>query len=101
MASPAPLTEGYLVGNRYRLVDRLARGGMAEVWEARDERLSRPVAVKLLLPHLAADAGFHARFHREAQAAARLSHPHIVSIFEILNSSFESERRAAMTRTLP
>jgi hypothetical protein len=55
---------------------------MAEVWEAHDEVLTRPVAVKLLLPHLAADAAFHARFHREAMAAARLSHPHIVSIYD-------------------
>ena len=76
------MTEGSLVGGRYRLVERLARGGMAEVWEARDEVLARPVAVKLLLPHLAADEAFHARFHREALAAARLSHPHIVSIYD-------------------
>jgi hypothetical protein len=74
--------EGHLIGGRYRLVSRLARGGMAEVWEAHDEVLTRPVAVKLLLPHLAADEAFHTRFHREALAAARLSHPHIVSIYD-------------------
>ena len=55
---------------------------MAEVWEAEDDVLARAVAVKLLLPHLAADEAFHARFHREAMAAARLSHPHIVSIYD-------------------
>jgi hypothetical protein len=82
MSDATTINEGHLIGNRYRLVARLARGGMAEVWEATDEVLNRPVAVKMLLPHLAADAAFHARFHREAMAAARLSHPHIVSIFD-------------------
>jgi hypothetical protein len=81
------INEGHLVGNRYRLVARLARGGMAEVWEATDEVLSRPVAVKLLLPHLAADDAFHTRFHREAMAAARLSHPHIVSIYDTCSTA--------------
>jgi serine/threonine protein kinase len=76
------ISEGHRIGGRYRLVKRLARGGMAEVWEAEDEVLARAVAVKLLLPHLAADEAFHARFHREALAAARLSHPHIVSIYD-------------------
>lgn len=78
----ATITEGHVIGGRYRLVRRLARGGMAEVWEAEDDVLARSVAVKLLLPHLAADTAFHARFHREAMAAARLSHPHIVSIYD-------------------
>jgi serine/threonine-protein kinase len=76
------ITEGTLIGGRYRLVARLARGGMAEVWEAQDDVLTRPVAVKVLLPHLAADGAFHERFHREAMSAARLSHPHIVSIYD-------------------
>jgi len=79
-------TEGALIGGRYRLVSKIARGGMAEVWEAKDEVLSRPVAVKALLPHLVADEAFHARFHREALAAARLSHPHIVSIYDTCSS---------------
>src|SRR5829696_7012846 len=55
---------------------------MAEVWEATDEILSRPVAVKILLPHLAADEAFVTRFRREAVAAARLSHPHIVAVYD-------------------
>ena len=67
------IDEGAVVGGRYRLVARLARGGMAEVWEAHDEVLARSVAVKLLLPHLAADGAFHARFHREALSAAPLA----------------------------
>jgi len=73
---------GQRIGRRYALIRRLAKGGMAEVWEAEDEVLARPVAVKILLPHLAADEQFLERFRREAVAAARLSHPHIVSIYD-------------------
>jgi eukaryotic-like serine/threonine-protein kinase len=70
-----------LVG-RYRLVQPLAKGGMAEVWEGRDEVLSRPVAVKMLLAHLAADPHLRERFRREAVTAARLVHPGIVATFD-------------------
>ena len=55
---------------------------MAQVWEATDEVLARRVAVKLLHAHLAADESFVERFRREAVAAARLSHPSIVSIYD-------------------
>lgn len=78
----ASIDAGYRVGGRYELVRRVAKGGMAEVWEAEDTVLARPVAVKILLPHLAADEAFLTRFRREAVAAARLSHPHIVSIYD-------------------
>jgi eukaryotic-like serine/threonine-protein kinase len=60
----------------------IARGGMAEVWEAHDEILSRPVAVKVLQPHLATDEVFLERFRREAVTAARLAHPGVVSTFD-------------------
>ena len=76
------LAAGNRVGGRYELIRRIARGGMAEVWEAEDTVLARPVAAKVLLPHLAADGAFVERFRREAVAAARLSHPHIVSIYD-------------------
>jgi eukaryotic-like serine/threonine-protein kinase len=78
----APVGKGDSIAGRYRLVTLLARGGMAEVWEALDEVLTRPVAVKILLPHLASDQAFVTRFRREAIAAARLSDPHIVSIYD-------------------
>src|SRR5688572_20313064 len=55
---------------------------MAEVWEARDDVLARAVAVKILHPHLADDAGFVERFRREAITAARLSHPGIVATYD-------------------
>ncbi|HMC51641.1 MAG TPA: protein kinase [Acidimicrobiales bacterium] len=71
-----------LLGGRYRLVRGLAHGGMAQVWEARDEVLDRTVAVKVLHPHLAGDEALVARFRQEAIAAARLGHPNIVSIYD-------------------
>ena len=73
--------EQELVG-RYRLVRLIDRGGMAEVWEAHDRVLARPVALKALHAHLASDAAFQARFRREAVAAARLAHPNVVATFD-------------------
>ena len=71
-----------IFNGRYELHRRLGRGGMAEVYLARDQLLDRPVAVKVLFPALATDAGFVERFRREAQAAANLQHPNIVSVFD-------------------
>ncbi len=81
MPEPLPLIDRVLVG-RYRATRLIARGGMAEVWEAYDDVLARPVAVKVLLPHLAVDDAFVARFRLEAQAAARLGHPGIVATYD-------------------
>jgi eukaryotic-like serine/threonine-protein kinase len=77
-----PIRVGRTLSGRYRLVAPIARGGMAEVWEAYDETLSRPVAAKLLQAHLASDAVFLERFRREAVTAARLGHPGIVATFD-------------------
>ncbi|MGH9300967.1 MAG: Stk1 family PASTA domain-containing Ser/Thr kinase, partial [Acidimicrobiales bacterium] len=67
---------------RYELASLIARGGMAEVFLAHDLLLDRPVALKVLFPELSVDRAFVERFRREAQAAANLSHPNIVSIFD-------------------
>jgi len=80
--SDAPLVAERVLGGRYRLVRLIAGGGMAQVWEAHDEILDRAVAVKVLHPHLAEDTAFLERFRREAVAAARLSHPNVVAIFD-------------------
>ena len=69
-------------GGRYELKKRLARGGMAEVFLGEDQLLGRPVAVKVLFPEFASDPNFVERFRREAQAAANLSHPNIVGVFD-------------------
>jgi hypothetical protein len=71
-----------LIGGRYRLERLVGIGGMASVWEGRDQRLDREVAVKVLSDALAADPDFVARFCREAQTAARLSHPNLVKVFD-------------------
>lgn len=77
-----PLGADDRIGGRYRLVCPIAAGGMATVWRAVDEVLTRPVAIKILHAHLAADPDFVARFRREAVAAARLAHPSIVAIYD-------------------
>ena len=71
-----------VLAERYRLNDHLARGGMADVYSATDELLGREVAVKMLHANYATDDAFVQRFRREAQAAANLTHPNIVSIYD-------------------
>src|SRR3954447_14235443 len=71
-----------IIDGRYRAVKRLGAGGMAEVWCAEDSVLGRRVALKLLGSHLAEDPEFRERFRREARAAAGLTHPNIVGIFD-------------------
>jgi eukaryotic-like serine/threonine-protein kinase len=70
------------VASRYRLIERLGAGGMSVVWRAYDDVLGRPVAVKLLAPQWSGDADFRARVHREARAAARLTHPNITNVYD-------------------
>jgi hypothetical protein len=71
------------LADRYRLEDVIASGGVAIVWRAFDEHLARPVAVKLLHPHHAGDPTVVERFQREARAAAGLSHPNVVRIYDV------------------
>lgn len=73
---------GSLVDNRYRVNSRLARGGMSTVYLATDQRLDREVALKVLHPHLVNDGNFLDRLAREARAAAKLSHPHVVGVLD-------------------
>ena len=71
------------IGQQYELESEIGRGGMSVVYRARDRRLNRPVAVKVLPPDLAHDPAIRARFTREAQTSAQLSHPHIVPIYDV------------------
>ncbi len=73
---------GRLLEGRYRVVERLARGGMSTVYSAVDERLERPVAVKVMAPSLSSDPAFADRFAREARVAAKLSHLNAVSVYD-------------------
>ncbi len=76
------VNEGLMFGNRYQVVGRLGTGGMAEVYEAVDRVLGRTVAIKVLHPTYSQDPNFVARFRREAQAAANLTHPNIVAVYD-------------------
>ncbi|HEX9088378.1 MAG TPA: protein kinase, partial [Arthrobacter sp.] len=73
---------GTLVDGRYLIQSRLASGGMSTVYVATDRRLERDVALKVLHPHMAGDPQFLDRLGREAKAAARLSHPHVVGVLD-------------------
>ena len=73
---------GRVLDGRYLVGERIARGGMASVFKATDQRLGREVAVKVMHHGLGDDATFTQRFEREAQAAAQLNHRHVVSVFD-------------------
>jgi len=68
---------------KYRIIHEIGRGGFATVWRALDTSLNRPVALKILDPLLMRDPNWTERFHKEAQAYARLDHPNIVTVYEI------------------
>ena len=76
------MTQPRLVGGRYELGELIGYGGMAEVHRGRDVRLGREVAIKVLRADLARDPSFLNRFRREAQSAAGLNHPSIVSVYD-------------------
>lgn len=75
----------------YEIVARIGAGGMGEVWRARDVRLEREVAIKVLPAELTCDAQFRVRFEREAKAVAQLAHPNICSLFDIGDGYFVME----------
>ncbi|HET6261357.1 MAG TPA: protein kinase, partial [Chloroflexia bacterium] len=84
---PAPPAQhaqtGRMLADRYLLLEKIGDGGTAEVFRARDERLGRLVALKLLRPQFVSDATWRKRFEAEARAAAGLSHPNIVDIYDV------------------
>ena len=90
----AGLGPGTMVDDRYRITSRLGAGGMADVFLAEDEQLGRKVALKLLYQRFAEDPGFVERFRREAQAAAGLQHPNVVSVYD--RGSFDGTYYIAM-----
>lgn len=75
--------EGRIIGNRYEIIEKAGSGGMATVYKARDTILNRYVAVKVLRDEFTTDEEFIKRFNTEAQSAARLTHPNIVSVFDV------------------
>jgi eukaryotic-like serine/threonine-protein kinase len=77
-----PLRSGELIGSRYRLEGIAGAGGMATVWRAYDERLQRPVAIKVISDELATNPSAVARFAREARTHARIQHPNLVQVYD-------------------
>jgi len=77
-----PITAGSRLGP-YEILAPLGAGGMGEVWKARDTRLERTVAIKLLPQSVAASPEARQRFEREAKAVAKLSHPHICALYDV------------------
>ena len=77
--------EGRLLGNRYELIEKIGNGGMAKVYKAKDQILNRYVAVKILRDEFTTDQEFIRRFEAEAQSAASITHPNIVSVYDVGN----------------
>ena len=77
------LKEGVILGERYEIISRIGSGGMADVYKAKDHKLNRFVAVKVLKPEFREDTTFIRKFKSEAQAAAVLTHPNIVNVFDV------------------
>jgi serine/threonine-protein kinase len=76
------ISPGVKLGNRYRLDERIASGGMGEVWRGTDEVLGRTVAVKIMLPALLSEPGFAERFRGEARTMATINHPGVVDVYD-------------------
>ncbi len=77
------LKEGMILVERYEIISKIGTGGMADVYKARDHKLNRLVAVKVLKPEFRDDKSFVAKFRKEAQAAAGLAHPNIVNVYDV------------------
>ena len=79
---------GLRAGQRIReyvLKKRLGAGGVGEVWLAHHDRLDKPVAIKIILPHLCRDQNIYTRFVQEASAMAKLKHPHIIDVHDFFS----------------
>ena len=76
--------QGKILNNRYKIIKEIGRGGMAIVYSARDTLLERTVALKMLRPEYKSDSEFIDKFRQEARAVAKLSHPNVVSIYDIV-----------------
>lgn len=92
---------GRMLDNRYELLELIGSGGMAMVYKAKCHRLNRLVAVKVLKSDFASDADFRRRFYDESQAIAMLSHPNIVSVYDVSRSSPGVHRHGAHRRHYP
>ena len=74
---------GMMIGERYEILERIGTGGMSDVYKAKDYKLNRFVAVKVLKQEFSENANFVSKFRVEAQAAAGLMHPNIVNVYDV------------------
>ena len=79
------LRPGVYLQNRYEVLEQVGSGGMSEVYKAKCHKLNRLVAIKVLKEEFSSDSGFVSKFKMEAQAAARLSHPNIVNVYDVID----------------
>lgn len=79
------LRPGMYLQDRYEILEQIGSGGMSEVYRAKCHKLNRLVAIKVLKEEFSSDAGFVKKFKMEAQAAAGLSHPNIVSVYDVVD----------------
>ena len=79
------LYPGTMLQDRYEILEKIGSGGMSDVYKAKCHKLNRYVAVKVLKAEFSSDEGFVSKFKMEAQAAACLSHPNIVSIYDVVD----------------
>ncbi len=79
------LRAGVFLQNRYEIIDKIGSGGMSDVYRAKCHKLNRMVAIKVLKEEFCSDASFVEKFKMEAQAAARLSHPNIVNVYDVID----------------
>ena len=77
------LKEGIVLGERYEIISRIGKGGMADVYKSQDHKLNRLVAVKVMKAEFREDTSFVSKFQKEAQAAAKLSHPNVVNVYDV------------------
>ncbi|MBB5867964.1 serine/threonine-protein kinase [Allocatelliglobosispora scoriae] len=94
------LRAGDLLGERYRLIDRIGAGGMSVIWRAKDETLDRLVAIKVLDPDLAGDERLRELARREAWAAARLNHPDVASVHDFVRTTRRGQEIAIIVLQL-
>src|SRR6266705_2841688 len=90
-----PLTSGSRLGP-YEIISPVGAGGMGEVYKARDTRLGRDVAIKILPGHLSSDPDLKQRFEREARMISKFSHPHICTLYDI--GSQDAAKEAGLRR---
>ena len=79
------LRPGTFLQDRYEIIERIGSGGMSDVYKAKCHKLNRMVAIKVLKEEFCSDANFIAKFKMEAQSAAGLAHPNIVSVYDVVD----------------